>query len=82
MTTVLVAAQHNPSVLAKSEVSITALALAVLCGVLFRFAAPIANWLGESGVGVVTRVMGMILAAIAIGMLADGLEVLLPRLAG
>jgi multiple antibiotic resistance protein len=32
--------------------------------------------------GVVTRVMGMALAAIAMGMLADGLKAMLPGLAG
>ena len=32
--------------------------------------------------GVVTRDMGMVLAAIAMGMLADGLKGLLPGLAG
>jgi multiple antibiotic resistance protein len=49
---------------------------------LFSFAAPISKRLGESGMGVVTRVMGMVLAAIAMGMLADGLKGMLPGLAG
>lgn len=82
MTTVLVAAQQVPSALGKAEISMTIVGFAVLCGVLFTFAKPIANWLGESGVGVVTRVMGMILAAIAMGMLSEGLAALLPGLAG
>jgi multiple antibiotic resistance protein len=51
-------------------------------GVLFSFASPIANRIGKSGMGVVTRVMGMILAAIAMGMLAEGLTALMPGLAG
>jgi multiple antibiotic resistance protein len=50
--------------------------------VLFSFASPIATKIGESGMGVVTRVMGMILAAIAMGMLTEGLKELLPGLAG
>ncbi len=37
--------------------------------------------LGETGTGVVTRVMGMVLAVIAMGMLADGLKAMLPGLA-
>ncbi len=45
-------------------------------------AAPISMRLGETGTGVVTRVMGMVLAAIAMAMLADGLKALLPGLAG
>ena len=82
MTTVLVAAQQNSAILGKTEISATIIGFAVLCGVLFSFAGPIARWLGESGVGVVTRVMGMILTAIAMGMLAEGLKVMLPGLAG
>jgi multiple antibiotic resistance protein len=49
---------------------------------LFSFTTPISKRLGESGMDVVTRVMGMILAAIAMGMLADGLKGMLPGLAG
>ncbi len=82
MATVLVAAQQHPSVLSKVEISVVIMGLATLCGLLFSFAAPISKRLGESGMGVVTRVMGMALAAIAMGMLADGLKAMLPGLAG
>lgn len=82
MVTVLVAAQQHPSVLSKLEISIVIMVLAALCGLLFSFAVPISKRLGESGMGVVTRVMGMILAAIAMGMLTDGLKGMLPGLAG
>ena len=82
MATVLVAAQQHPSILSKTEISIVAVVLAALTGLLFSFAAPISKRLGESGMGVVTRVMGMVLAAIAMGMLADGLKGMLPGLAG
>ena len=78
----LVAAQQSPSVLAKAEISATIAGFAVLCGLLFTFAQPIANRLGESGIGVVTRLMGMVLATIAMGMLSEGLAALLPGLAG
>ena len=57
-------------------------ALSAVIGLLFSLAGPIAKWMGESGMGVVTRVMGLVLAAIAIGMLADGLKGMLPGLAG
>ncbi len=82
MATVLVAAQQHSTMLNKVEISVVILGFAVLCGVLFSFAAPVAKKLGASGMGVITRVMGLILAAIAIGMLAEGLKVLLPGLAG
>ena len=82
MAAVLVATQQHPSILSTVEISIVILALAAFSGLLFSFAAPISKWLGKSGMGVITRVMGMILAAIALGMLADGLKGMLPGLAG
>ena len=82
ITAVLVAAQQHPSVLGTVEISAVIVGLSVLCGLLFGFAAPIAKRLGESGMGVITRIMGMILAAIAMGMLVEGLKGMLPGLAG
>lgn len=81
MAAVLVATQQHPSVLNKVEISIVIVVMAAITGGLFCLAGPIARYLGRSGIGVVTRVMGMILAAIAVGMLADGLKALLPGLA-
>jgi multiple antibiotic resistance protein len=49
MATVLVGAQQNSSVLSKVEISVVILVLAVLCGILFNFSAPIANRLGSLG---------------------------------
>jgi multiple antibiotic resistance protein len=82
MTTVLVAGEQHTSFLSKVEISFVVVALAALSGFLFHFAAPISTRLGESGMGVVTRVMGLILAAIAMGMLTGGLKGMLPGLAG
>ena len=81
MTAVLVAVQQHSAVLDRIEISIVDVAMAVLIGLLFSVAGPLSRRIGESGMGVVTRVMGMLLAAIAMGMLADGLKVLLPGLA-
>jgi len=82
MATVLVASQQHNAVLNKIEISAVIIVFAVLCGILFRFSSPVSKRLGESGMGVVTRVMGLVLAAIAMGMLAEGLKALLPGLAG
>ena len=82
MAAVLVATQQHTTLLSKLEISAVILALAAFSGLLFCFAAPISKRLGASGMGVVTRVMGMVLAAIAMGMLAEGLKGMLPGLAG
>ena len=81
MAAVLVAVQQHHSVLSKTEITVAIAALSALTGLMFSFAAPLAKWLGNSGMGVITRIMGMILAAIAMGMLAEGLKGLLPGLA-
>jgi multiple antibiotic resistance protein len=62
-------------------VPLAIIALATIVGALFAFFRPIAIKLGKSGMGVVTRVMAMILTAIAMSMLADGVRGMLPVLA-
>jgi multiple antibiotic resistance protein len=81
MATVLVNAHQAEALLGRVEISIVVITLSVLTGLLFSFAKPISGWLGESGMGVITRIMGVVLSAIAMGMLADGLKALLPGLA-
>ena len=81
MATAIVAAEHYPDVASKLELSLVVIALAALIGLLFSFSRPIATKLGTSGMGVVTRIMGMVLTAIAVGMLADGIKGMFPGLA-
>ena len=46
----------------------------------FSLAQPIARWLGKTGINVMTRLMGLILAALAVEVMADGLVKLFPML--
>ncbi len=48
----------------------------------FSLAGPIARVLGQTGINVMTRLMGLILAALAVEVMADGLHKLFPALAG
>jgi multiple antibiotic resistance protein len=48
----------------------------------FALAGPIARFLGKTGINVMTRLMGLILAALAVEVMADGLHKLFPVLAG
>ena len=50
--------------------------------VCFSLADPIARVLGKTGIYVMTRLMGLILAALAVEVMADGLGKLFPVLAG
>lgn len=47
----------------------------------FALAQPIARVLGKTGINVMTRLMGLILAALAVEVMADGLVKLFPALA-
>jgi multiple antibiotic resistance protein len=46
-----------------------------------RLAEPICRALGKTGMNVVTRLMGLILAAVAVEFISSGLAQLLPGLA-
>ena len=48
--------------------------------VCFSLAEPIARVLGKTGINVMTRLMGLILAALAVEVMADGLHKLFPVL--
>jgi MarC family membrane protein len=59
--------------------------IALLCLVLYftlRLAAPLSGLLGATGMNVATRLMGMLLAAIAVEMIAAGIGDLFPALRG
>jgi len=49
-------------------------------GITFSLAEPIARVLGKTGINVMTRLMGLILAALAVEVMADGLGTLFPVL--
>lgn len=59
------------------EIMLTIFAFSVLCLITFFcfiFSSKILSVLGESGVGIVTRLMGLILAVIGVQMLIEGLD--------
>lgn len=45
-----------------------------------RVAMPVSRWLGKTGVNIAIRIMGLLLAAVAVEIFASGLLVLLPGL--
>ncbi len=55
--------------------------VALTVGLVFSFASFIADHLGTVGVNLITRLMGLILAALAVEMMANGLIELFPGLA-
>jgi len=62
--------------------SVIVLAAALLAWGTLALAKPIGKKLGKTGLNIATRLMGMLLAAIGVQMIAHGLTKLLPGLAG
>lgn len=71
----------NPATPDQLALSAICVGMAVLTGVVYVFAAPVARRLGVTGMEVLTRLFGIVLVAIAFGVLATGLRGLFPGLA-
>ena len=61
-------------------ISAVSLIVSVIVWIAFRMATPISQRLGPIGMNIVTRVMGILLAATAFGLLGRGIGGLLPGL--
>jgi multiple antibiotic resistance protein len=54
--------------------------LAAICFGSLSLAEPIARWVGRTGINIGTRLMGLMLSALAVEFIVDGLKALLPDL--
>ncbi len=63
-------------------VIVCCLLVAFITWLALRLAMPVRKWLGETGVNIATRLMGLLLAAVAVEIFTSGLLVLLPGLRG
>ncbi|MGF1690522.1 YchE family NAAT transporter [Photobacterium kagoshimensis] len=61
-------------------IAVTICLFAFSCWLLFRSAPIIVRFLGQTGINVITRIMGLILAALGIEFIATGLRALFPGL--
>lgn len=80
ISTLIIASDDYPHALLKLGLSFLCVLLAVGMGLILYFGSAIAKLVGESVIKVITRIMGMIIMAIAVGMLANGLIGLIPAL--
>ena len=82
MSTVVIYADRAESVWQHAALVGYGVVIAAATFVCFSLADPIARVLGKTGINVMTRLMGLILAALAVEVMADGLGKLFPLLAG
>jgi multiple antibiotic resistance protein len=73
---------HRGGLVHKSLVLLTILMACAIIWLTLRLAVPIGNRLGTIGLNIANRLLGLVLAAIAIEIMATGLRALFPVLAG
>ena len=82
MSTVVIYADKAKTVLRTTALVGYGVVVALATAICFSLAEPIARFLGKTGINVMTRLMGLILAALAVEVMTDGLTKLFPVLAG
>ena len=81
MSTVVIYADKAKTLLQLSTLVGYGVVIALATALCFAMAAPIARVMGKTGINVMTRLMGLILAALAVEVMTDGLHKLFPVLA-
>lgn len=80
ISTIIITVEDFPLFFSKLWMSVICFLLASGMGALLYFAHPVAKFVGASTMKAITRIMGMIIMAIAVEMLAAGLTGLIPAL--
>ena len=81
MSTVVIYADKAKTFWQLSTLVAYGVVIALATALCFALAQPIARVLGKTGINVMTRLMGLILAALAVEVMSDGLIKLFPILA-
>ncbi len=80
MVTVIIAHNKNHGWLADGLLVLDILIIALVAYAALRLAEPLTRRLGVTGINITTRIFGLLLAAIAVTFLANGLTTLFPGL--
>ena len=78
ISTVIIFADQSPTWEHKGLLVASCVMVALAVWVTLRLAIPIGAMLGKTGINIVTRLMGLLLSAIAVEIIAGGLGKLLP----
>lgn len=80
ITTMIIAAHESPTLLYRLSLLLPAALIAATVWLTLQFAQKVADRLSHTAVNVITRIMGLIIAAIAIEFIYKGLAELFPKL--
>lgn len=81
ISSMVIAAQQNSSLWGHVSLALPIVVVCILIWVTLRLSASIAHKFGTIGINIVTRLMGLILAAMAVEFIAHGITGLFPKLA-
>ncbi|PKM44440.1 MAG: amino acid transporter [Gammaproteobacteria bacterium HGW-Gammaproteobacteria-1] len=81
ISTIIVYTHRSSAPMHYALLGLEILLMALIVWLVFRAAPLLSQRLGRTGINVLTRIMGLILAAIAVEFMANGLRQLLPGLA-
>lgn len=81
ISSVIVSVNQYPGIVAQLIISASCILVALFMGVLLYFASNVERIIGSSGINIINRIGGLILASIAAQTFADGLMGLFPTLA-
>ncbi|MCL6417716.1 NAAT family transporter [Aestuariirhabdus sp. Z084] len=82
IATIIVNTQRYHNLESNIQMSLVCIGMAIVVGGCLSSVSAITRLLGESGMEIITKFMGMILLAIAVGMGTGGLKQLMPGLGG
>lgn len=80
ISSTIVYGSRHPDLMSTLGIIGTIIIFSFCCWLLFRAAPLIVRFLGQTGINVITRIMGLILAALGIEFIANGLRALFPGL--
>jgi multiple antibiotic resistance protein len=81
MSTIIIYATERSSLGHFAALIACAVLVGIVTWIALRVATPVSNWLGKTGINIAQRLMGLLLAAVAVEIFASGITVLLPGLA-
>ena len=82
MSTVIVLAGKSNHVSDYAALIGSGVVIAALVWLTLQMAQPIARVMGRTGINIATRIMGLLVAAVAVEFIVEGLKTMLPALAG
>lgn len=82
ISTVIIYSSQVKSVLHTGLILTAGLCISLICYASYMAAGRISRFLGETGLNILSRIMGMLLAAVAIEILVNGLKKIFPMLLG